>query len=93
MEAMRNCEIIPTAAQAEAIKMFSEEKKTGRKCHIWTAIKKENSGNGVTISAKKISSYFPPAYTKQEIENVIYTLLEQWKNGREEELEHGEDTI
>ena len=60
---------------------------------ILSVRKKKNSGNGVTISAKKISSYFPSAYTKQEIENVIYTLLEQWKNGREEELEHGEDTI
>ena len=93
MEAMRNCEIIPTAAQAEAIKMFSEEKKLDGNAIYGLLLKKKNSGNGVTISAKKISSYFPPAYTKQEIENVIYTLLEEWKNGREEELEHGEDTI
>ena len=90
---VRNCEIMPTAAQAEAIKMFSEEKKLDGNAIYGLLLKKKNSGNGVTISAKKISSYFPPAYTKQEIENVIYTLLEQWKNGREEELEHGEDTI
>ena len=83
LEAMRNCEIIPTAAQAEAIKMFSEEKKLDGNAIYGLLLKKKNSGNGVTISAKKISSYFPPAYTKQEIENVIYTLLEQWKNGRE----------
>lgn len=93
LEAMRNCEIIPTAAQAEAIKIFSEEKKLDGNAIYGLLLKKKNSGNGVTISAKKISSYFPSAYTKQEIENVIYTLLEQWKNGREEELEHGEDTI
>ena len=93
LEAVRNCEIMPTAAQAEAIKMFSEEKKLDGNAIYGLLLKKKNSGNGVTISAKKISSYFPPAYTKQEIENVIYTLLEEWKNGREEELEHGEDTI
>ena len=93
MEAVRNCEIMPTAVQAEAIKMFSEEKKLDGNAIYGLLLKKKNSGNGVTISAKKISSYFPPAYTKQEIENVIYTLLEEWKNGREEELEHGEDTI
>ena len=93
LEAVRNCEIMPTTAQAEAIKMFSEEKKLDGNAIYGLLLKKKNSGNGVTISAKKISSYFPPAYTKQEIENVIYTLLEEWKNGREEELEHGEDTI
>lgn len=93
LEAVRNCEIMPTAAQAEEIKMFSEEKKLDGNVIYGLLLKKKNSGNGVTISAKKISSYFPPAYTKQEIENVIYTLLEEWKNGREEELEHGEDTI
>lgn len=79
LEAVRNCEIIPKAAQAEAIKMFSEEKKLDGNAIYGLLLKKKNSGNGVTISAKKISSYFPPAYTKQEIENVIYTLLEQWK--------------
>lgn len=79
LEAVRNCEIMPTAAQAEAIKMFSEEKKLDGNAIYGLLLKKKNSGNGVTISAKKISSYFPPAYTKQEIENVIYTLLEQWK--------------
>ena len=93
LEAVRNCEIMPTTTQAEAIKMFSEEKKLDGNAIYGLLLKKKNSGNGVTISAKKISSYFPPAYTKQEIENVIYTLLEEWKNGREEELEHGEDTI
>ena len=41
LEAVRNCEIMPTAAQAEAIKMFMDI-KTGRKRYIWTkVIKKE----------------------------------------------------
>jgi len=33
----------------------------------------------VTISAKKIRNYFPVEYSKEQIEDVIYTLLEEWK--------------
>lgn len=42
--------------------------------------------DNVTISAKKINDYFPPTYTKEQIEEVIYTLLDKWK---QEEREGG----
>ena len=51
-------------------------------------VKKENKNVNVTISAKKIRSYFPPAYTKTQIEEVIYSLLEQWKE-KEAETDAG----
>jgi len=35
--------------------------------------------NHVTISAKKIRNYFPVEYSREQIEDVIYTLLEEWK--------------
>ena len=38
---MRNCEIIPTAAQAEAIKIFSEEKKLDGNAIYGLLLKKE----------------------------------------------------
>lgn len=34
----------------------------------------------ITISSKKISSYFPQEYTKEQIEAVIYNLLASWKD-------------
>lgn len=34
----------------------------------------------VTIKADRISEYFPADYNTEEIENVIYQLLEEWKN-------------
>lgn len=33
----------------------------------------------ITIKQDKISQYFPEEYTSDEIENVILTLLEEWK--------------
>ena len=55
-------------------------------------VKKEGGGQTVTISSKKIRDYFPPAYTKEQIEEVIYSLLDQWKQGKEGELNAG-DTV
>ncbi len=36
------------------------------------------------ISEKKLREYFPPEYTVSDIRSVIFELLEEWKNGREE---------
>ena len=42
-------------------------------------IRKEKENVNVTISAKRIRNYFPTEYSKEQIEDVIYTLLEEWK--------------
>ena len=34
----------------------------------------------VTISRKKLNQYLPENYTKAEMENIIYQLLEKWKS-------------
>ena len=36
----------------------------------------------VTIQQDKISRYFPEEYTREEIENVIFGLLEEWKSNQ-----------
>lgn len=35
----------------------------------------------VTLTEKQINQYFPKEYSRQQIEEVIYELLEQWKQG------------
>ncbi len=92
--AIANCGVFPTKAQAEQLKILYEsgELKEGQVYAV--LVKKENGGAGVTISAKRIRNYFPPAYTKSQIEEVIYTLLEQWKeNIGEGDLEDAGDTV
>ena len=34
---------------------------------------------GITISAKRIRDYFPESYTKEEIEKIVYSLLDSWR--------------
>ena len=37
----------------------------------------------VTLPAKKIGNYFPETYSKEQIEEVIFMLLDKWKQNRE----------
>ena len=66
---------------------MSEEETLSEGSIYALLVKKENGGQSVTISSKKIRDYFPPAYTKTQIEEVIYSLLEQWKQEKEEETD------
>ena len=79
----------PSPAQAGQLKAMSEEETLSEGSIYALLVKKENGGQSVTISSKKIRDYFPPAYTKTQIEEVIYSLLEQWKQEKEEETDAG----
>ena len=54
-----------TLTQDMVQRILSEEKPKPRK---------------VTIQGERLSQYFPPNFNEEEIEMVIYELLEQWKN-------------
>ncbi len=94
VNAIADCSTFPSKSQAEQIKaLYESGELTDGKVYA-VLVKKENSGIGVTISAKKIKDYFPPAYTKEQIEEVIYTLLKEWKeNTGEGDMEDAGDTI
>ena len=92
MEATENIGVYPSPAQAGQLKVMSEEGMLSEGSIYALLVKKEGGGQTVTISSKKIRDYFPPAYTKEQIEEVIYSLLDQWKQGKEGELNAG-DTV
>lgn len=83
--AVGNSGVFPSKAQAEQMKALSETGELTEGNVYAVLVKKEDGNVGVTISAKKIRNYFPPAYTKEQIEEVIYTLLEEWKQSGERE--------
>ena len=43
-----------------------------------------SGGNTMTIKADKISRYFPEDYSNEQIENVIYQLLDEWNSSNSE---------
>lgn len=37
----------------------------------------------VTIKQNKLQKYFPPDYSREDMEKVIYSLLDKWKEGKD----------
>ena len=47
------------------------------------AIPEKKASYKVSISEKKLNKYFPSHYSAKQREDVILSLLEQWKNEQE----------
>lgn len=68
-----------SGAMADAMKKHSEDGKlTELAVQLILCEEKKDTGK-VTLPANKISRYFPKEYSKQQIEQVIFELLEDWK--------------
>ena len=81
-----------TKEQAEQLKECSANGKLNQSYIYAVLLKKENSKINVTIPAKKIGNYFPETYSKEQIEEVIFMLLDKWKENREG-VADAEDTV
>ena len=79
VDTIGNSDIFPSKAQAEQLKASSEAGELTEGNVYAVLIRKEKENVNVTISAKRIRNYFPTEYSKEQIEDVIYTLLEEWK--------------
>ena len=79
VDAIGNSGIFPSKAQAEQLKESSETGELTEGKVYAVLVRKEKENVNVTISAKKIRNYFPVEYSREQIEDVIYTLLEEWK--------------
>lgn len=62
----------------EQIKSIKNKEKTTEV--IEQPEEKSRESTKVTISGSKLNKYFPENYTKAEMENIIYQLLEKWKS-------------
>ncbi len=71
--------IYPSESQASKLKQYSESKELTSGMVELIMAESKNEGNKVVISAEKIKQYFSPSYSKQNIEEIIFQLLEQWK--------------
>ena len=92
LEGIVNSNIFPTKQQAEQLKECSANGKLNQGYIYAVLLKKENSKINVTIPAKRIGNYFPETYSKEQIEEVIFMLLDKWKQNREG-VADAEDTV
>ncbi len=71
--------VIPNGVQAAELKKYSlSGELNGCVAELLLSGKKEKLKK-VTLKPERLHKYFPEEYTKDEIENVIYGLLEKWK--------------
>lgn len=78
-DAIADCGTFPTKAQAEQLKTESAAGILTMDYMFEVLGKKASDKVSLTIPAQKIRSYFPPNYTKEQIEEIIYSLLDRWK--------------
>lgn len=81
-ELMQKLPAIPSLEQAKRLKKFSQEGKLS--INVMDAILTEKSTSVVQITLKneKLKQYFPNTYSQKQIEDIIFSLLETWKNGQ-----------
>ena len=84
-EAISSRGIIPSMEQAGQLRAYSEAGELTADRLYELLGKKERANTSAAVSLKRIRDFFPPAYTNKQIEEVVYTLLEKWKQGRERE--------
>lgn len=85
LKEMKEKEIIPIGSQAEKLKEESL-KKTLTYHRVQELLKQNEKASGISISAKKIRDYFPKDYTKNQMEAVIFELLDSWKEKQGEKI-------
>lgn len=77
-EVMKENHVSPNKQEAERLKAESEAGLLTFD-RVKEILAKTSGVSGITISAKKIQDYFPAGYTKEQIEKIIFGLLDSWK--------------
>jgi ParB family chromosome partitioning protein len=83
LEYMEGHDKIPSMAQAQEMKQRAKDGKFTYQDIDQICMDRKNPGVKVQLSAKTIQKYFPSEYTKEQIESVIFKLLDDWSGGRE----------
>lgn len=78
-----NCDRVPNGMQAKKMKEISQQRELTPKDMEEIMQAKKLNVQRLSISGKKLKEYFPENYDVEQMENVIYQLLENWKNERE----------
>lgn len=78
----------PSLSQAQRLKKFSQEGRLTEDSMI-AIMSEEKKGNldKVTLSSDRLRKYFPKSYTSQQMEQIIFKLLENWQKQRNRQQE------
>lgn len=87
LEAIEMADNPPSIAQARKMRKFHNENKLSEAVieSIMTETKPENIK--ITFNEDKLKKYFPKGYTKQQVEDTIFKLLESMYRKKQREME------
>lgn len=82
---MTQQKVIPSGEQAQQIKEYS---KTGKLTEtvMLLLLERQKDSSKVTLKSKAIRRFFPENYTGEQIEKIIYRLLEEWQQQEKNKL-------
>ena len=87
LDAINDLHVTPSMEQSAEIKNLSQkqslEERVVRQILSPKAVK--SKPRQITFKAERLNDYFPDNYSEEEIEDIIITLLEEWKRKGEEE--------
>lgn len=73
-------QVFPSKGEAELLRVESGKGELSDEKVEEILCRNVKTVGGITISAKRIRDYFPGGgYTKEEIEEVVYSLLDSWR--------------
>lgn len=84
LELMKELSVVPSLEQAKRLKKYSQEGKFGRDVMDAILTEEHPAPAKVTLKGGRLKQYFPQSYTQEQMEEVIFSLLETWKKGRED---------
>lgn len=78
LQYMNNHAMVPSMKQAQELKQMSKEQTLTYLEIDQICMKEKTEKFQVQIPAKKLKQYFPETYTKNQMEEIIFMLLESW---------------
>uniref|UniRef100_UPI0040566D89 ParB/RepB/Spo0J family partition protein n=1 Tax=Acetatifactor sp. TaxID=1872090 RepID=UPI0040566D89 len=77
--------IVPVGTQAEKLKEYSKSGNLNEAV-MELVLKEEKQTNKLVIKEKQLKSYFPENYDISQMTEIIFTLLDEWKNKERNKL-------
>lgn len=82
LEMMEGLDTVPSMEQAARLKKYSQEGRLGRDVMDAILTEEHSAPIKVTLKSERLKQYFPKSYTQEQMEEVIFSLLETWKADR-----------
>lgn len=83
LEVMRRLEVMPSLSQAGQIRKYSQDDKLNESVIDAVLSSERSIPLKVTLKKDKLKKYFPADYSAEQIEKVIFGLLETWRKETE----------